>query len=104
MAGMTTLGRSDETGKSAMTSTLGPTSSIAGARMNTPRQVLVPPSFSANLGTTSSISKLCNCVRKFKTKILSHQDSRPFNPTIRKEKEGRISSSFLMVLYKNLKT
>lgn len=64
MAGMTTLGRSDETGKSAMTSTLGPTSSIAGARMNTPRQVPVPPSFSANLGTASSISKLCNCRKK----------------------------------------
>lgn len=72
MAGKTTLGRSDETGKSAMTSTLGPTSSIAGARMNTPRQVLVPPSFSANLGTTSSISKLCNCSKKIQNQNTPH--------------------------------
>lgn len=64
MDGIITLGRSDERGQLAMTSTLGPTSSIAGARMNTPRQVSVPPSFSANLGTESSVSKLCNCSKK----------------------------------------
>ncbi|KAG0596898.1 hypothetical protein M758_UG293600, partial [Ceratodon purpureus] len=46
---------------SASTSTEGPTSKIAGARMNTTQQVFQPPSCEARVGTKSSTSKLFSC-------------------------------------------
>jgi hypothetical protein len=53
----------DGTGHSASTSTPGPTSRMAGARMKTPRNVSGPPSLHASSGTVSSASKLwiCGC-------------------------------------------
>lgn len=58
------LGLPAGTGQSANTSTSWPTSRIAGARINTPRHVLLPPSFSASIGTESSVSKLWSWLPK----------------------------------------
>jgi hypothetical protein len=58
------LGVPAGTGQSANISTSDPTSKIAGARINTPRHVGLPPSFSASIGTESSISKLLTCKRR----------------------------------------
>ncbi|KAF3536968.1 hypothetical protein F2Q69_00019225 [Brassica cretica] len=46
------------TGQRAKTSTPGPTSRTAGARMNTPRNVSAPPSLDVSRGTEISASKL----------------------------------------------
>lgn len=51
----------DGTGHSASTSTPGPISRTAGARMKTPRNVSGPPSLHASSGTGSSASKLWIC-------------------------------------------
>jgi hypothetical protein len=58
------LGVPSGTGQSANISTSDPTSKIAGARINTPRHVGLPPSLSASIGTESSVSKLLTYKRR----------------------------------------